>query len=245
MKLSNTVRVHRIHSRRASCWSLLIALTMWSAICANHATANEIVVLRSGNAAIGLPDPFISMKVGVAGTPLSPIPFSAADFDDACTGSSAVVLQPHPAWPAQLTSDPLAQWIGVDALRSPASALYCYNFDIETCCIDHATLSFSWIIDDHLGDYPLGSGPNPNGVYLNGVAVSPGIFGGWAGYGGVPPVVADVGGLLHCGSNRLEVYNRDVWYGASGVIFSARIEVDECAIPTERTSWGEIKSIYR
>jgi hypothetical protein len=214
-----------------------------SVLSAGTAAANEVVVLRSGNAAVGLPDPFITMLVGGGAAPLSSAPFTSADFDLACSTTSAFVAQPHPAWLPSLPCDPLAQWVGTDPVATPASALYCYSFNLETCCIEHATLSFCWATDDILGD-PAGSGPNPDGVYLNGVPVSPSIFGGnYAAQTQAP--LTDVTNLLRCGPNRLEVYNRDLGFIVSGVIFSATIDVAGCATPAQSPSWGVIKSLYR
>lgn len=224
---------------------LLIALTAgpgFAPVVAGTASANEVVVLRSGNAAVGLPDPFINATVGVGGTPLSSAPFTPADFDAACGSRSAVVCQAHPVWLQQLGCDPLAKWIGTDPSATPASALYCYNFDLKTCCISHATLNFCWASDDNIGDAVYG-GSNADGVYINGVAVSPSISGG--NYAAETQAVADITGLLHCGNNRLEVYNRDAAFVVSGVMFSATIDVVDCGTPTQDASWGVIKALYR
>jgi hypothetical protein len=132
---------------------------------------------------------------------------------------------------------------GIDALNSPGSALYCQSFDIQTCCIESATLSFCWSADDNLGDALYG-GANPDGVYLNGVAVSPSITGGsYATETQVGPV--DVTSLVQCGVNQLQVYNRDAGFAVSGVIYSATLDITECASPVEGSSWGNIKALYR
>ncbi|MFH1277849.1 MAG: hypothetical protein ABIK65_05675 [Candidatus Eisenbacteria bacterium] len=208
------------------------------------ASATEVVVLRSGNAPAGNPDPSITMLVGSGGAPLSPNLFTTADFDSACTGPNAMIaLQPISVWAQQLACDPLAQWIGIDAFNTPASVLFCQPFDLQTCCIDHATLTFCWVVDDGLGDYPGAGGPNTDGVYLNGVAVTPSISGG--NYATETTMVADVTGLVQCGANRLEVYNRDLGFAVSGVMYSATIEVEGCPTSTEHSTWGSIKSMYR
>jgi hypothetical protein len=207
------------------------------------AAATEVVVLRSGNAAIGFPDPYINVMAGSCGIPLSPNPFTAADFDAACAGHSAMVVAPYPGiWLPQLDCDPQAQWIGIDMNLTAASALYCYNFNIETCCIDHASLQICWAADDTIGDAVYG-GPNPDGVYLNGTAVSPSISGGsYATESQAGPV--DVTSLVHCGSNQLVIYDRDAGCGISGLIFSAQIDIDECITPTGTSDWSTIKALY-
>ncbi len=211
-------------------------------ISASNAWA-ETIVLRSGNAPVGNTDPFITMLVGSGATPLAAQPFTPTEFDMACSGPSAVVCQPHPAWASQLPCDPEAKWIGIDAVATPSSALYCYNFDVETCCIERATLSFCWVTDDVLGDL-AGSGPNPDGVYLNGTALSPSIFGGNYATETVMSGL-DVTDLLHCGTNSLQVYNRDLGFAVSGVMFSTTIDIIECATPTESSTWGAVKSLFR
>ncbi len=205
--------------------------------------AAETVVLRSGNAPIGSPDPQINMLVGVGSTALSPLPFTAADFAAACAGRPAIVMTPHGAWLQQLACDPLARWIGTDPVGTPASALYCQNFTVQTCCIKSATLNFCWSGDDALGDGIYG-GPNLDGVYINGVAVTPSInTGSYAAETQVGGV--DVTSLLHCGSNQLQIYNRDAALVVSGVIYTATIDIQECIVPTEPTTFGRIKALYR
>jgi hypothetical protein len=203
----------------------------------------EFIALRSGNAPIGNPDPQINMLVGAGGTPLSANPFTAAEFGAACTGHPAMVIPAHPAWLQQLPCDPLALWIGTDPVGTPASALYCHTFDVQTCCIKSATLDFCWSSDDALGDGIYG-GPNLDGVYINGVAVTPSInTGSYAVPTQTGPI--DVTALLHCGSNQLQVYNRDAAFVVSGVIYSATIDISECSVPTEAESFGSIKTLYR
>ncbi len=205
--------------------------------------AAELVTLRSGNAAVGNPDPQINMLVGLGATPLSANPFTAADFDSACAGRSAIVCTPHPAWLQQLPCDPLAQWIGTDPFATPASALYCQPFDVQTCCIESATLNFCFSTDDALGDGIYG-GPNLDGVYLNGVAVTPSInTGSYATE--TQSGATDVTALIACGSNQLQVYNRDAGFVVSGVIYSATIDITECSVPTESSNFSNVKSLYR
>lgn len=205
--------------------------------------AAELVSLRSGNATIGNADPQISALVGLGATPLSASLFTAADFAAACGPRSAVVIAPHPAWLQQLACDPQAQWIGTDAIASPASALYCQPFDVQTCCIESAVMTFCWAGDDALGDGIYG-GPNLDGVYINGTAVTPSInTGSYATQTTAGPI--DVTALVHCGSNQLQVYNRDAAILVSGVIYSVTIDITECSVPTESTNFSSVKSLYR
>lgn len=203
----------------------------------------ETVVLRSGGAPVGSPDPNTTVLVGSGGALLSPVPFTANDFAAACTGTSAIVCQPHPAWAPHLACDSLAQWIGIDAFATPASAMYCQNFNVQTCCIFRATLDFCWVTDDVLGDTYAG-GPNPAGVYINGVAVTPIIEGGNYATDTIASGV-DVTNLLHCGNNQLSIYNRDLGFTVSGVMFSATLEILDCEVSSESSNWGNVKALYR
>ncbi len=212
------------------------------ALSVGSASALEVITLRSGNAPMGNPDPMITVGVGSGAAPLSSVPFGPADFDQACDGPNAFVSTPHGAWAQGLECDPEARWIGIDANATPASALYCHTFRIQTECIDHASFSFCWTTDDILGD-PAGGGPNPDGVYLNGVPISPSIFGGNYATQTVAPM-ADVTSLVVPGMNRLEIYNRDLGFIVSGVMYSARLEISECPVPTETTTWGAVKSLF-
>lgn len=223
--------------------SALAVAALQIAIGFGAALANEVIVLRSGNAAPGNPDPNITMLVGSGGAPLSAAPFTAAEFDAACSGPNAIVTPGFSAWLQHLPCDPQAQWIGIDAFNTPASALYCYEFQVETCCIELAMLNFCWATDDALGDPAAWGGGNPDGVYLNGVAVNPSIFGG--NYAAETVAAADVTSLLQCGTNRLQIYNRDAGFVVSGVIFSATLDIRECTVPVDQSSWGAIKSLYR
>jgi hypothetical protein len=206
------------------------------------AQAVEVVTLHSGNAAPGNPDPLVRVAVGSSSTYYSPFPFTTVDFANACEGNSAVVVNPYPGWVSGLNCDPQAQWIGINSSLSPASALYCQSFDIQSCCFESASLTFCWAADDRLAD-ASGYGPNVDGVYLNGVAVSPSINGGiFNSESTVGPI--DVSGLVQCGTNELQVYNRDTSSTASGVIYSATLEILPCVVPNESQSFGTIKSQY-
>lgn len=206
------------------------------------AQAVEVVTLHSGNAAPGNPDPLIRVAVGSSSTFYSPFPFTTVDFANACEGNNAAVVNPYPGWLNGLNCDSQAQWVGINSSLSPASALYCQSFDIQSCCFESASLTFCWAADDRLAD-ASGYGPNVDGVYLNGVAVSPSINGGlFNTETTVGPI--DVSGLVQCGTNELQIYDRDTSATASGVIYSATLEILPCVVPNESKSFGTIKSQY-
>lgn len=234
---------NRYRVPRAHILSALFALVSLIALAVAPASAAEFILLRSGNAPVGSPDPQINLLAGTGATMLSPSPFTAADFAAACGGRPAVVINPHPAWLQSLPCDPLAKWIGVDPVGTPTSALYCQNFNVQTCCIASAWLSFCWAGDDALGDGIYG-GPNLDGVYINGLPVVPSInTGSYAAQTVAGPV--DVAPLLHCGTNSLQIYNRDAALIISGIIYRASLDITECAVPDEAASFGTIKALYR
>ncbi|MDP2325376.1 MAG: hypothetical protein Q8N51_15300 [Gammaproteobacteria bacterium] len=216
-----------------------------AAFFAGSADAVEIITVRSGNAPLGQPDPAITVFAGTGGAPLASALFASSDFDEACNGPQAVVGLGVPgAWAQGLACDPQARWVGIGITFAPRSALYCQAFTVDTCCIEQAFLTFCWTADDCLGDIPLHGGSNPPGVYLNGNPVTPTINGGtFATETVVGPI--DVTGYLSCGRNYLQVYNRDTGFNYSGVMYSATLEIIECAVPSENTSWSQIKTLYR
>lgn len=220
----------------------VLSTALLAALLAAPAMA-EVVVLRSGNAPVGNPDPQINFVGGTGGSPLSASLFTAADFQAACNGSPATVINPHPAWLQSLACDPQAKWIGVDPSGTPTSAIYCQAFQVHTCCIQSAIMSFCWAGDDAIGDGIYG-GPNLDGVYINGVAVTPSInTGSYAlqtQVGGV-----DVTSLLHCGTNYLQIYNRDAAFAISGIIYNATFDITECITPAIPTTFSGIKALYR
>ncbi len=220
----------------------ILSLGIVALLGASPASA-EFIALRSGNAPIGGPDPLINMTVGLGGTPLSASLFTAADFAAACSSRPAIVITPHPAWLQSLPCDPLAKWIGTDPVGTPASALYCQPFTVQTCCIGAAYLTFCWSGDDALGDGIYG-GPNMDGVYINGVAVTPSIN---TGSYAVPTTAGpiDITSLIHCGNNALQIYNRDAAFVVSGIVYSAKIDITDCAVTDEPAAFGSIKALYR
>lgn len=222
---------------------LLFGLIAFTGLLVAPATAAEFIQLRSGNGTIGGPDSQINMLVGSGATALSATPFTPADFGAACGGRPAIIINPHPAWLQSLACDPQAQWIGTDPVGTPASALYCQNFNVQTCCIHSAWMTFCWSGDDALGDGIYG-GPNLDGVYINGVAVSPSInTGSYAAQTMAGPI--DVSALLHCGTNSLQIYNRDAALVVSGIIYRATFDITECSVSEETSTFGAIKSLYR
>ncbi|HLQ37270.1 MAG TPA: hypothetical protein VK348_05700 [Planctomycetota bacterium] len=155
---------------------------------------------------------------GAPGQPLSPVPFTAADFAAACGGTAAFEVSALPYPCTSLTADPQARWINPNTLGFPRSTLYCQTFQIPTCNVQSASIRFSFCVDDQLGDPP--SGPNPIGVYLNGQPIP--------GFGGlVAPQTTwtstTIAPLLQSGANKLQVYARDTGFSISGVIYSATI----------------------
>jgi hypothetical protein len=180
------------------------------------------------------------------GQPILSAPFSPADFSAACAGPNAVVITPlSPPWVFDLACDPAARWIASAVLPgscsgSPLSALYCARFTADCAVAD--SVRICWAVDDFLGDPPSYPGPNPGGIYINGVDLGP----AFSGPGSNPQYSAVAFNVpLNLGTNSLAVYQRDAGCGIGGLILSATVYTNCGNVPTEEKSWGSIKSIYR
>jgi hypothetical protein len=176
---------------------------------------------------------------GIDVTPLSPTPFTAADFAKAkgigCSGSdicgSAEVLAAHPVGIPSLPSAPNARWINwkVDSsfFGSPAaSVLYAYRFTVPEPTIQNAAIKMYWAVDDFLGAFPGYPDPNPIGVYINGYALNSSFSGAGRDqeYSASQSIPSN---WLNPGSNNwLYVYQRDAGGSPSGTIFGAHISVN-------------------
>ena len=220
--------------------SSFLLLTAVSCLLAAPAGA-LVITLRSGNGPAGGPDGLIRQYAVASTCGLGyGTPFTAAEFTAALSAPPAVVLSfVHPAWIQGITCDPLAQWIGTDAFGTPLSVLYALEFNVpDPCCIQSASLDFCWSQDDMLGDTV-----NPAGVYLNQVPI-PAINGG--SYATMSTVSGiDVTGILHCGTNTLHIYNRDLACAVSGILFSATLKINECTVAANPSTWSNVKALYQ
>lgn len=153
--------------------------------------------------------------------PLKNLPFTSADFTAAQNGAAAAVLTGNVfPWIPSLPADPQAQWIAVSPQRPARSILFAQRFSLPCRPIEGTvTLTFHWAVDDRLGD-PTG-GPNPIGVYINGVALP--ISGGNGHTSPASTTVSVPASILNAGANFLFVYVRDSACVYSGVIYSATI----------------------
>lgn len=223
--------------------ALVVGFTAaWLLAGARESLATSIV-FRSGNIAPPAQDPIITFLVEPNNSCRTPFnaPFTAADFAAADAGPPAWSVVPPNDWTPSLQCDPAANWIGIDQNRRQRSALYSIPFTMpDTCCVHYAQIYFCWMADDLLGDAGSFPGPNPLGVYLNGVALP--IAGG--GYTTEQGIIVDITSTIHCGENRLYVYVRDAGCGIAGTIFTAQVDYTECFTPTTPTSWGRVRATY-
>lgn len=182
--------------------------------------------------------------------PILAVPFQPAHFDGACAGPPAVVVDAEPySWTPTLPCDPDARWIASDIISGPGgncfgkrqSVLYCAEFSSASHCTMADSIVVCWAVDDYLGDPPAFPGPNPGGVYVNGVDLGP-AFSGLGASTARTAVAYNV--PLNLGPNRLQIYQRDAGCGVAGLILSARIYTCE-PVSVEPRSWGEIKLIQR
>jgi hypothetical protein len=242
----------------------LAIATLGTSILPTQAQASTIVLNSGQNGTPGGTDSNITYWTkGIPVNPLSPTPFTAADFAKAkgigCSGSdicgSAKVVADFPfaspPWIPSLPNAPDARWINWEVGQSPsfygspaASVLYAYRFTVPEPTINNAAIEMYWAVDDILGEFIPGfPDPNPIGVYINGHALNS----SFSGAGRFPEYSASqsgIAGLLNPGSdNWLYVYQRDAGGGLSGTIFCARISVNvpssggkPCAAPVPEPS---------
>lgn len=206
------------------------------ALLAGQASA-EVITLRSGQVG-GLPgvagqsDDIITVHPNnPPGGAVSPSPFTPADFAAAVSGASAQVINPYSVWTPGI-SDPLARWINFHAdiqqnpdgtvggtgYGSPGSALYAVPFVVTTPLATSAVLQLELAVDDSFGDWFV-SGPNPDGLYINGVTT------GFQGGNYATPTLHTQVIPVATGLNYLYFYQRDVGVLVSGLIFSATLTV--------------------
>jgi hypothetical protein len=238
----SSIEEESLMNRRALVLSLTAAWLLAVSLSAQATT----IVLRSGNIAPPAQDPAITFLVEPNFSCRTPFntPFTAADFAAADAGPQAWSVLPSNAWTPSLQCDPAANWIAIDQNLKQRSALYSIPFTVnvsDPCCIHDAQLHFCWMADDLLGDTGSFPGPNPLGVYLNGVGLP--IAGG--GYTLEQSALVDITSTLQCGQNHLYVYVRDAGCGVAGTIFNAQIDYKECATPATPTSWGFVRVLYR
>ena len=228
--------------------SPVLAMSLFMALLFAGATTSmaSTVTLRSGNVPPTAPDPPITYYAEPSGNCAVPFAtaFGPADFAAADAGPPAWSVPSYSVWVPSLWCDPAANWISTSASLPSRSALYSIPFNVplpDPCCIKSASIEFCWAADDILGDPAAYGGPNPLGVYLNGVPLP--IAGG--NYAAATDIIVDITTLLHCGPNRLYVYNRDLGCAVAGTIFSATINYSECVTPARPMTWGAVRALYR
>jgi hypothetical protein len=172
------------------------------------------------------------------------VAFTAADFAAAQVAPLATVIDPHQVWMTSLPCDPEARWINSDlfpgmCLGDPRSILYACPFTLTEANVTAATVQVCWGVDDWLGDI---GGPNPIGVYVNGVPLDSTFT---AGSSQVETIATTTDCVVpvQTGTNWLYVYQRDAGCAVSGLILRATITT--CSpTPALETTWGSLKAIY-
>jgi len=224
---------------RRSLWKFLLAAVLL--VAASHADAVENITIRTGQVGgvpgvcAGLDDSFRYDPVNIppCGTPFRNAPFSAADFAAAAGGPPAQVITAAGPWLPSLSSDPLARWI--DWERQPGSCfgssnsmLYAVRFNVQTTCSPVADIRICWAVDDGLGDV-LWGGPNPVGIYLNGVPLDPGFS---AGSYATETCYFQANVPVSTGANVLYVYQRDQGCAVAGLLLSASLSINPSHCPS-------------
>lgn len=215
-------------------------LLLWALAGAGSAAiAQQVIVLRTGQTA-GVPgqcgtldDTFRYNPINMAPCPqpFRTAPFTVADFTGAATGPAARVVNPYTGfWLPTLPSDPQARWINWQlqpgsCFGEPRSVLYAARFLVDSPCATSGRVDVCWAVDDFLGDP---SGPNPIGIYINGVALNPSFSGG--NYA-TQTCASQINVPLNPGLNVLYAYQRDGACTVSGLLLSARITVNPAGCP--------------
>lgn len=221
-----------------SFWKLLVIVGLLGPVSVAHAL--EVVQIHTGQVAgvpgacPGVDDSFKYNPVAIpqCGTPFRAMPFTAADFAAAASGPPAKLVFVPGVWLPGLSADPLARWIDWDVqpggcYGASNSALYACRFEVKTPCKPIGDVTICWAADDAIGDVIWG-GPNPVGIYLNGVALNSGFSGG--SYA-TETCFTQSNVPLNTGTNYLYVYQRDQGCAVSGLILSARIAVTPTQCP--------------
>jgi hypothetical protein len=209
----------------------LIATLVTMLATVSRAGATEVIRIRTGQVG-GAPGTCSQIDDGFhgfsptsvsCGQPLLATPFSAAAFASAAGGPMSHLVN-RIGWFQPLGFDPQARWInwgeGSPCRGGPRSALYAYRFRVNSCS-PVADVDVCWAADDQLGDAGA-SGPNPVGVYLNGVALNASFSGGAFN---VETCAQQAGIPLYTGDNWLYVYQRDIGCGVAGLLLSATLTV--------------------
>ena len=212
------------------------------------APAIETITVRSGQSgaapgAPGAPDDVVTFNPwgNPGGAPVLNSAFALGDFTATDGGPSAAVISPVGAWMGGAVaplSDPLARWIGIAATDLPGlpqvgaagSALYSVPFTIQSQAFTKVVLCIEGGVDDSLGDSINGDSPNLEGLYVNGLAVPSSLTSvlfntGTFNFAVASTHVVDITNSVLPGPNRFYLYQRDLGFGVSGIIFSATIKV--------------------
>lgn len=149
--------------------------------------------------------------------------FTATDFANAGTSSSATVINNHPAWITATAFNANAATGGASSGDNGSSGLYAIKFTITDAIISAASINFDFAVDNILGTTSPSFGVNQR-LFLNGVALS-GITSG-GGFNSVHTFTrTDIAPLLQTGVNTLYINLTDVG-GPAGMIFSTTITTE-------------------
>ncbi|MCH2107104.1 MAG: hypothetical protein MK291_10725 [Planctomycetes bacterium] len=216
--------------RHAATATLALVAMVSSASAQGITQITEIVTLRSGNDAAGLPLSYGSDDANVTQT-------STNDPVLAASGSPAKVIEHHSAW-TQYITDPDARWIhsshnagAHDGTGTNASdVLYAHKFDLPALMPQDATVTVEMIYaaDDRLESIAFGDAGGILGITTPLTAAS--------SYSSEKTVtISDTAQMLgvQAGANLLFVQQLDTGGSYSGVIYSVKITVQYCLIETE------------
>ena len=138
---------------------VVLAIVLFAlALAAAKLQADESIVIRSGNGALGSHDAQVRFLDYGGNGDITP---TAQNFISVQTGPFASVVAPYPTYVQHLPTDPLAQWISTAYPFGYDSALYAIPFVVTDPIVASATLDLGYAVDNAI-----------NGVYINGLPIS-------------------------------------------------------------------------
>jgi hypothetical protein len=175
-----------------------------------QARADQSIILRSGNGAVGSQDSQVRFLAYGRGGDITP---AASDFVTVQTGTYAYIDAPYPTYIQSLPTDPLAHWISTTPDLGAGSALYAIPFMVTDTVIGSASLDLGYAVDNAI-----------NGIYINGTLISGNSHDGDY-HGEYYELRSDIAPLLKPNAVNWLFINTSDYGGYAGIIFNATIMV--------------------
>jgi len=186
------------------------AALLLNLIFALQAFADQSIILRSGNGAVGSQDAQVHFLAYGRTGDITP---AASDFISVQTDKYAYIDAPYPTYIQSLPTDPLAHWISTTPNLGAGSALYAIPFTVTDPVIGSASLDLGYSVDNAI-----------NGIYINGTLISGNSHDGDY-HGEYYELRSDIAPLLKPNAVNWLYINASDYGGYAGIIFNATIMV--------------------